>query len=239
MPSSKPFGTLALEPVEEMSAANIDAQSRLFNIGEGYGESWDIVPPEVDRCDNMECELYRLEVKPKVTQDGENVCPKCKESTVEEYPDPEDPSYPEPMMNAVWPIHLPYRMTEDEAAKRLNECSISMCLIRIEGSDYEESTYALAMTGGGMDMSWSIAAAYIALNCLPPHHLRLPHYAGMRVTKQLLTVVRALEQSNKELQERTQANLHDIKLVRKMLRENAVEHAKYEREVRQRKKANN
>jgi hypothetical protein len=41
--------------------------------------------------------------------------------------------------------------------------------------------HALALTGGGMDLSWEICAAYVALGFLPPleHARDLPRMAGM------------------------------------------------------------
>lgn len=42
-----------------------------------------------------------------------------------------------------------------------------------------EDEFGFALTGGGMDMSWYIVEAYVAIGCLPPtHYCDLPVMAG-------------------------------------------------------------
>lgn len=42
----------------------------------------------------------------------------------------------------------------------------------------EEDLYALALTGGGMDLSWEICEAHMQLGFYPPAYVRLPKMAG-------------------------------------------------------------
>ena len=49
---------------------------------------------------------------------------------------------------------------------------LPLCVVRVNDA------WGLALTGGGMDLSWEIAAAYVALGYLPPTHFRLPAMCG-------------------------------------------------------------
>lgn len=67
-----------------------------------------------------------------------------------------------PMMNALWPVELAYGRDEDEAAALMNQHAGATSLISIDDQTY------IAMTGGGMNLSWHIAAAYVCCGCVPP-----------------------------------------------------------------------
>jgi hypothetical protein len=54
----------------------------------------------------------------------------------------------------------------------------------------------LALTGGGMDLSWEICEAYVRLGCLPPSHFELPAMAGKKLTERTALVLTAVERSN-------------------------------------------
>lgn len=76
---------------------------------------------------------------------------------------------------------------------------LPLCLVEIEGEDY------LALTGGGMDMSWSICEAYIRLGFLPPTHFTLPEMAGTKLTERNARIVAAVQRAN-EVQRRWATN---------------------------------
>lgn len=67
-----------------------------------------------------------------------------------------------PMMNSLWPVDLAYRRCASEAAALMNEYAGATSLVTI-GDDYY-----IAMTGGGMNLSWHIAAAYVCCGSIPP-----------------------------------------------------------------------
>ena len=85
-----------------------------------------------------------------------------------------------PMMNYIWPVDLCGTGDDPEEAQTslmLAHCALCLVYYRpVEGLDWE---VGLALTGGGMDLSWDIARAYIALGQLPPARLSLPEFAGM------------------------------------------------------------
>lgn len=79
----------------------------------------------------------------------------------------------EPMINTLWP--LPDRFdVPDDVRDRLDNMTV------VEVSEDDGLNHYLALTGGGMDMSWSIARTYVFLGYLPPSTLgKLPGMGGM------------------------------------------------------------
>lgn len=75
-----------------------------------------------------------------------------------------------PMMNYYYPADLDD--PEDAARKLADTC---LCVVEVDGRT------GLALTGGGMDLSWEIVGAFMALGMLPPAHFaHLPHMADRR-----------------------------------------------------------
>lgn len=70
---------------------------------------------------------------------------------------------------------LPGRDSFDEShAEKIAD--LPLCIVRFE----DDESYALALTGGGMDLSWEIAEAFMRLGYLPPlAYCDLPNMAGM------------------------------------------------------------
>lgn len=73
-----------------------------------------------------------------------------------------------PMMNFLWPIYLPYGSNPVEIAGRVEDAAGCVTLVCLDADD---DSYGLALTGGGMDLSWNIAAAYVAAGSVPPVEL--------------------------------------------------------------------
>ena len=67
-----------------------------------------------------------------------------------------------PMMNYFLPLPSGKPINEDAMAKAV--ARLPVCLVRV-GEEY-----GLALTGGGMDLSWEICEAYMCLGFLPPLH---------------------------------------------------------------------
>lgn len=70
-----------------------------------------------------------------------------------------------PVMNFAWPIRLRADPDRRELAGLLDAMAGCVTLVTIDDSDY------LALTGGGMDLSWNLCAAYVACGCMPPLRL--------------------------------------------------------------------
>jgi hypothetical protein len=82
----------------------------------------------------------------------------------------------QPMMNYLYP--LPDFEDRKSNAKQLKKIIGETSLTLIKRFDNEE--YYLALTGGGMNMSWAICDGYIKLGYLPPLEYcdSLPEFAG-------------------------------------------------------------
>ena len=74
-----------------------------------------------------------------------------------------------PMMNYHYPVG---RLDDADAAARAI-AHLPLCLI-----EWPHGGYSLALTGGGMDLSWQIAEAFMCLGQLPPVDFEPPRMAG-------------------------------------------------------------
>lgn len=80
-------------------------------------------------------------------------------------------NFAQPMMNYYYAIDLCDDELED-AAVALMTCS--MCVVQ-----FEDGRSALALTGGGQDMSWDICESFVRLGRLPPvRYARVPRESG-------------------------------------------------------------
>ncbi len=83
----------------------------------------------------------------------------------------------EPMMNYAWPVDLAYGVDAQDAANLIEEHGGACVLLelspdadeRVYGGDGPE--YVIALTGGGMNLSDHLAAAYLACGCVPPERI--------------------------------------------------------------------
>lgn len=126
--------------------------------------------------------------------------------------EPGDENWQEPMMNTWWP--LPDFSPSEDDAKNLAGSPFAMCIVQ----NLETDEYGLALTGGGMNMSWDIAGAYILLGYLPPVHLRLPRFAGKRLTPTARVTLAAMGKSYRVMVNWMQSNLRDLKGVREYMK---------------------
>ena len=73
-----------------------------------------------------------------------------------------------PMMNYIYPLGENFEVPDDFRVKLVNTTIVQM------GDEY-----FLALTGGGMDMTWEICESFINLGYYPPvHFCRLPQICG-------------------------------------------------------------
>lgn len=75
-----------------------------------------------------------------------------------------------PMMSYWYPCPID---SPEQAAQTLALHSLPLCVVSVDGE------YGLALTGGGMDLSWEICEAFARLEFCPPlHYCNLPRMAG-------------------------------------------------------------
>ncbi|MFA5186593.1 MAG: hypothetical protein WC551_08975 [Patescibacteria group bacterium] len=140
-------------PIDKLSGDAVDSVVRTMDWTEELGEDLDgWTCYEVTECSSCGHKY--------VVGLGCSECPKCGHES-----DPIDG----PMMNYFYPV--PFLGSCEDAAKALGQT----CVCVVELSD---GTRGLALTGGGMDLSWEIARAHVSLGFLPPAWLRLPRMAG-------------------------------------------------------------
>jgi hypothetical protein len=160
--------------VRELHYGALDVASVNYDWTEHeIGSDWE--PYEAAEC--QECE--HVSVDP-----GEERCPRCVAKGAEGYLD----SREGPMMNYYYPLP---GFSDDprEASARLVD--LPLCLVRI-GGPTEEDVWALALTGGGMDLRWEICEAFMRLGYLPPAHFAdLPKMSGRGTSRRDRVIIRA------------------------------------------------
>lgn len=153
---STPAGTYH---VDNLSALSIDCTSRGFDFGSAeYPEQWEFAGWFT--CE--ECDTEVLWVA------GRTIHPEGDECEGEAYAEG-------PMMNYLWALPDRGEAFELESAADAIGPLLPLCAVELQ----DTGEIALALTGGGMDLSWEIAEAYIRLGYLPPFALApLPDMAG-------------------------------------------------------------
>ena len=155
-----------LPPIEDLYYSAIDVKPRNYDWSEGYPERWDYYA--ASRCE--ECREI------VVGKGGEQHRDIDEESDCRGY----IPQNDGPMMNYFYPLPC-FREDVYEAAKKIVD--LPLCIVEFM-DEADEDRYALALTGGGMDLSWEICEAYMRLGYLPPAHFAdLPDYAGVNYTR--------------------------------------------------------
>ena len=172
-----------------------------YDWSRGYGEAWEIIQPydldafseEDEEKNNEKTGYYNIENMEESNQ---------------------------PMMNYYYPLPNRYDLDEDDA-KKLSH--LPLCLIKFEEWDedthqYYDTRYALALTGGGMDLSWQICEAYIRLGYYPPIHFRLPNMAGKSASETNLGIVDACIKGREILKNWQDNDIEDLKRTREYLK---------------------
>lgn len=115
-----------------------------------------------------------------------------------------------PMMNYFYPVKID---DCEEAARAID--NLPLCVVQ-----FEDGKTALALTGGGMDLSWEIAEAFIRIGYLPPlAFTRLPAMAGKTLNTRTRTVLAACVRSNRVAISQARMNLNDLDRTREHIRE--------------------
>ena len=82
-------------------------------------------------------------------------CPTCGESIEDESEGP--------MMNYHYPLQDLRRVGDDPRSAAELISDLPLCVV-----EFSNGSYSLALTGGGMDLSWEICEAFTRLGYLPP-----------------------------------------------------------------------
>lgn len=171
---------------EDLSCAHVYTQSVDVDwANAGYDRGWEPVWPatHLDGEDNpiedepvyycdMCAEGWR-EDDLDIQEDADvGCCPDCGHA-IATVLDPIGFESLEPAMSYHWPVRLPRDACEAATAQAVLDCG-SVALIA-----WNDGGHSIVLTGGGMDLSWDICAAYVACGQLPPVALSgLPALAG-------------------------------------------------------------
>ena len=119
----------------------------------------------------------------------------------------------EPMMNYAYPINTRRVGGPEAAALELHD--LPLCVVVMSnGIEY------LALTGGGMDLSWEICAGYMRLGYLPPVHFSgLPKMAGMGLTARNRWIISGMRRALRIRVQRAQGDLMRMTDLAKWMRD--------------------
>lgn len=163
--------------IDTLYASALDVTPRHFDFSEGHGDTWEY--REAVRCGTCATPLlasgeeWHREIDEATSCDG-------------------FVSSDGPMMNFLYAI--PYAPEDGEIVAALAD--LPLCVVTLPHAIEGEDTF-LALTGGGMDMSWYIVEAYVRLGYLPPVYFRLPSFAGMSPTPVRQLLIEACKESQR------------------------------------------
>lgn len=181
-------------PVEDLDADTLDVTARSRDWSEGYPTEWDYAEaPDCPECGSYcrwrsgtdiaesftdeegEFASEVAEACERLNDHGERyeawrcVNPECENFGASI--DPHESGSEGPMMNYSYAIP-----SEDRDMHELADLihDLPLCVIDNAGDsasyslEYDDERYSLALTGGGMDLTWEIAEAFTRLGYLPP-----------------------------------------------------------------------
>lgn len=164
-----------MQPVADLWFGQLDSRPQSYSWGygetSGYGTRWE--SHEASRCE--ECGAIVL------GNGGEKHCDADSESECAGY----IPEQSGPMMSYFYGLEdLRSDFDPAEAAKAIVD--LPLCVIEWQGDEQDNHSggYALALTGGGTDLTWEICEAFMRLGYLPPVHFasQLPGICGRGMT---------------------------------------------------------
>lgn len=192
--------------VSDLSLAALDIQPVSYDwadhVGDGSWESY-----EVSECEECGVSLIGRGGEAHKELDSDSNC------------DGNVPLNEGPMMNYFYALPC-FNQDSEEAAKKLKDAAL--CLVHFYDATDEDQEYALALTGGGMDMTWDICWAFIALGYVPPRHFwRLPKMAGYKLTPERKLVIDAIEKGIEASKAEIDSAEGDLKSIAAYLKANS------------------
>ena len=183
-----------MKPIKDLKYSYIDIKPVNYDWTVGYPETWDYFA--ASECEKCGAVLVGRGDEKHGDIDDESEC----EGYV--------PLNEGPMMSFYYP--LPewerYGMDSNEAAKLLK--NLPLCLVHF----VEDDAYGLALTGGGMDLSWEICEAFMVLGYLPPFHFSdLPGMAGRGESKKDKWIIKGCIASADGIQSRAARVIERLK----------------------------
>ena len=209
--------------VEKLGAEHIDSESRTVNWSDLMGENMDgwrsYEAVTCGECNKTVCVVGPWRSYKAVTcgECNKTVCVvgpqgECRHNDVDQ--DTECSGYINsegPMMNYFYPCDV----GQAPVAAAL---AVSGCICVVEMDD---GTTGFALTGGGMDLSWDIAAAYVDNGFLPPAWIRLPRMGGKALNARTRLIIEACKRTAELMAQRARWNVGDLEILEKWMRSEA------------------
>lgn len=178
-------------PVTELKFGADNGGSVQYDWSEGFDEKWQ----------SWEAALCRT--------CGTLSTGECENEECEAY-GTEVKTFEGPMMNYYYPFDPLSAFDPNEAAKAL--ANLPLCVVQVD------ETWGLALTGGGMDMSWEIVEAFTRIGLLPPAWIRLAAMADKYRDERTQYIIAALRRSLTAARDRIDYDLRDLAHVEESLR---------------------
>ncbi|MFJ2115140.1 hypothetical protein ACIOEX_25135 [Streptomyces sp. NPDC087850] len=136
--------------------------------------------------------------------DGQNI---CQNEGCNNYGDEaNEDADPGPMTSIYWEIRLPSHLDEDDVARAIRD--LPLCLVKV-GRDHDE--YGLALTGGGMKLTWEIVEAFTRIGSLPPtDKIDLPYIRDRGESELDRYLIAACQQAGREALSAIQSDLKSL-----------------------------
>ena len=182
--------------IDELYLDTVFGQSVDFDFSKGIGDAWDVLTPE----------------KPDFENDED------REEWEREY----ESEYA-PMMNYYYPLPSDFERDMENRFGSLSSAvlqleHVSLCIVRFSANGH----YALALTGGGMDMQWDICEAFIQLGYAPPlNFCELPEFAGYILSERNRRIIQACKRSAEHAQSVAKKTEKHLKQIRQTLNANS------------------
>lgn len=167
-------------PVKSLYNDFTDAKPINYDWGEGWPDAWDyMAADECPECGNIIVGTGECRHEDSQIEDDEPIRETDCTGVV----------YLEgPMMNYYYPIDFKPVGGIAEAAIALR----NLPLVPVTIGDNE----AIALSGGGMDLSIEICIGYMKLGYLPPVHFSgIPHFAGAKLDAKMRWLIAGLDRS--------------------------------------------
>lgn len=98
---------------------------------------------------------------------------------------------------------------EDDVVAARALADLSLCVVTLNVDDDPET--GIALTGGGMDMTWELVEGYMRLGHYPPVLLcNLPRFSGMTATRTNMHIVAGCRKTLEVLIRRSQETIHTL-----------------------------
>lgn len=187
--------------VSELSHAHVDTEPVDRDWSVGYPEQWEYF--DAEEC--SECETVCLVSAGFI---------RCTNEDCDLYDDEQDVYAEGPMMNYSYACDV-----DTDAAIEL--VHLPLCIVR-----FEDGETCLALTGGGMDLSWQICEAYMRLGFIPPtHYARLPMMGGRGSSEGDKRIIEACRESARGTMNYGQSVLNELDRIEQFAREESERRA--------------